>query len=71
MVLLLAGCASTSGIGGGSGPYLMITDTYHGPLIWYRFRTLQECQQASRGSEPSLLTRCTTAQELERERAGL
>ncbi len=67
-VLLLVGCASPGRIGGGSGPYRLITDTYHGPITWYRFRTLEECQQASRESAPDVGTRCATAIELERER---
>jgi uncharacterized lipoprotein YmbA len=50
--LLLSACGSH-----GSGDYLLITDTHHGPLIWHKFKTQEACLAASRESDPSFATR--------------
>lgn len=41
--LLLGACASN-----GSGKYLMVMETYHGPVTWHKFRSLAECEGAVR-----------------------
>ena len=53
----LSACASN-----GTGRYLLITETHHGPIIWHRFKTQEACEDASRGSDPTFATRCTTAE---------
>ena len=65
---LLSSCAAT-----GLRRHLMVTDTSHGPIVWSRFKTREECEEASRESEqatrqsgPFIETRCTTASGLRR-----
>jgi hypothetical protein len=61
--LLLSACAS-----GGTGRYLMVMDSHHGPAIMGKFKTIEACQEASRGSDPTFTLRCTTAKAEQRRR---
>jgi hypothetical protein len=58
-VLMLSACASN-----GSVRYLLITDTYHGPIVWHKFLTLEACEQASQERPPDFTTRCTSSRDL-------
>jgi hypothetical protein len=64
--LLLSACAPS--IGGGTGRYLLTTQTNHGPIIWHRFTTLEACEEARRESDPDFATICTTADGQQRPR---
>jgi len=58
-LLLLSSCASN-----GSGHYLLVTDTHHGPMVWHKFQTAAACEEAKKGSDPELVARCTTSEDL-------
>jgi len=51
--LLLSACVSQ-----GNGPYLMVSDSADGTIVWDRFRTPEACEQARRQSD--IETRCVT-----------
>ncbi len=55
--LLLSACASN-----GSGPYLMISDSSEGAVVWNRFETPEACERARRDSDIEM--RCVTIREL-------
>jgi hypothetical protein len=59
--LLLCACSTN-----GAGRYLLVTDTYHGPIVWSKFKSLEACASAQRGSDPRAQVRCTTRAELRR-----
>lgn len=52
--LPLSACASQ-----GNGPYRLVTDTHHGPMIGPRFQTREACERVRSSEE-----RCATAREL-------
>lgn len=59
---LLGACASH-----GSGKYRMVMDTSHGPVTWFKFRSLAACEEAVRKNAenpeaPPL--RCATSYQL-------
>ena len=56
--LVLSACASNR-----TDRYLLITETYHRPLIWSKFQTREACEQASRESHPDFTTRCISERE--------
>lgn len=56
-LLLLSGCAS-----GGGGPYLMISDSADGTLVWRGFWTAAACDRARRQSD--IETRCALRGQL-------
>jgi hypothetical protein len=67
---LLSACAAD-----GTGRYLLVTQTSHGPIIWYRYATPEACEQGRREDEQSrrqvglvMDARCTTARDLRRRR---
>lgn len=57
MLLLLPACVSR-----GSGPYLMVTDSADGALVWRRFRTLEACERESQRND--LHPRCALERDL-------
>ena len=58
VALLLSACASLDAAG-----YRLVTMTHHGPIVWSKFKTLEACEEAQRGSDPSFNTGCITAEE--------
>ena len=61
VALLVSACASPDTAG-----YRLVTQTHHGPIVWSKFKTLERCEEARRGSDASFNTRCITAEEARR-----
>lgn len=61
LALLLPACVSGNG-----GPYLAVTDSSHGQILWDRYPSLEACEHAI--AQVRNDTRCTTREEEARRR---